>query len=352
VLELGGYSEGFPFFLSDLRPQGYLGRNIGRGLPAALGLANDPREWNDDDTLLYLQAEGIDLPGNVVVGDVPLRQVQTRLVENSSEATPEAERENRYPLLANRSMAPVVGGSSVEGEQPKFLTSVSDLAPASETPVMVKFTDALTTPTGRRWADLLVAEGHALGVLHGQGEAHATPRVLDAGGRRFLEIVRYDRAGHHERRGVVSLRALHDALPGADANNWTVRAADLADREFIAPDTLRSIRLRYTFGQLIGNTDMHFGNLAFWLNDELPFRLAPAYDMLPTLWAPVPGQATPAPEFMPSLPVPAERDIWHIAAGWAAEMWARVFDDPRVSPEFAAIARSAHATLARLGTVA
>jgi len=51
-------------------------------------------------------------------------------------------------------------------------------------------------------------------------------------------------------------------------------------RELIAPETLRSIRLRQVFGGLIGNTDMHFGNLAFWFDDALPFRLAPAYDML------------------------------------------------------------------------
>ena len=111
---------------------------------------------------------------------------------------------------------------------------------------------------------------------------------------------------------------------------------------------LRSVRLRHAFGTLIGNADMHFGNLAFFLSDALPLRLAPAYDMLPMLWAPVPGQATPTPVFAPVPPLPGELAGWTEAAAWAEEFWVRVAGDPRVSAEFAAIARAAGAQVGRM----
>jgi hypothetical protein len=367
VLALGGFSEGFPFYLGEVRPQGFLGRAAARALPPALGLDPDPRRWpTDDETLVYLLTEGDDLPGDLIVGDGPLVRFQQRLLAPAAEALADSARAERYPVLATAAATPGIGGSSVEGEQPKFLTTLelehidadtpSVLSPIahrpSPTPVIVKFTDQLATATGRRWADLLVAEAHALAILHAHGEAHAAPRLLDAGGRRFLETPRYDRVGRFGRRGVISLRALHDAFPGPSTNDWTVAAATFAADGLIDAATLRSIRLRHAFGRLIGNTDMHFGNLAFWFDDTLPFRLAPAYDVLPMLWAPVVGEATPTPEFAPALPLPAARDVWHEAAVWAAEFWTQVAADPLVTPEFATIAEAARRTVARLRAVA
>lgn len=350
ICSLGGFCEGFPFFLTELRPQGFLGRAVGRTLPPSLGLSTDPREWPTDvDTLVYLTAEGDDLPGDLLVGDAMLRRAQERLLHPPA-ALPDADRATRYPELATAAASAGIAGSSVEGEQPKFLaTLATDASPA---PVIVKFTDLLSTPTGRRWADLLAAEAHALALLHAHGEAHAAPRLLDAANRRFLETPRYDRAGPHGRRGVVSLRALHDAFPGPDAHLWTAAAANLRARDLIDDAALSSIRLRHAFGRLIGNTDMHFGNLAFWFDDTLPFRLAPAYDQLPMLWVPAPGNATPAPDFAPPLPLPAEREIWHEAAALADTFWQRVAADPLVSPPFATIAAAALATVRRLRAVA
>ena len=345
ILGVGGYAEGFPFFLGETRPQGYLGRAIGRALSQALNLPPDPLGWSDDDTLVYLQAEGDDLPGDLVVGDIPLRRAQDRLL-NPPTPLPEAERAARYPILAVASAVSGTPGSSVEGKQPKFLVTLADAE--SGTPVLVKFTDVMSTPTGRRWADLLAAEAHALALLHAQGEAHATPRLLDAEDRRFLETPRYDRVGPHGRRGVVSLRSLHDAFDGPDANDWASAAENLRALGLIDETALRSIRLRHAFGTLIGNTDMHFGNLAFWLDDTLPFRVAPAYDMLPMLWAPAVGSATPNPTFAPLPPTPAQAADWAVAAGWAEVFWQHVAADDRVSPEFAAIARESGATVARL----
>ncbi len=45
---------------------------------------------------------------------------------------------------------------------------------------------------------------------------------------------------------------------------------------------------------LIGNTDRHFGNVTLFDRYEGPFELAPAYDMLPMLFAPQHQQDTRA----------------------------------------------------------
>lgn len=345
LVGLGGFADGFPFFLGEARPQGYLGRGVGRALSPGLNLPSDPRNWSDDDTLVYLQAEGDDLPGDLVVGDGPLRRVQGRFL-NPPSLLPEADRADRYPALAAASAESGTPGSSVEGEQPKFLVTLADGDTVA--PVLVKFTDVTSTPTGRRWADLIAAEAHAITLLHAHGEAHAIPRLLDAADRRFLETPRYDRVGPRGRRGVVSLRALHDAFGGPDANTWPVAAANLHALGLIDATALGSVRLRHAFGTLIGNTDMHFGNLAFFLGDMLPLRLAPAYDMLPMLWAPTPGQATPTPTFSPAPPLPGELPIWNEAAGWASDFWQRVAGEARVSAEFAALARAAGAKVGRM----
>jgi len=343
---LGGHAEGFPFFLGETRPQGYLGRAIGRALTPTLNLPADPRDWSDDDTLVYLQAAGDDLPGDLVVGDVPLRRVQDRLLHPPA-PLPFGERAARYVELAAAGATSAAPGSSVEGEQPKFLVTLA-ADDGVVAPVLVKFTDLISTPTGRRWADLLAAEAHALAILHAHGEAHAAPRLLEAGDRLFLETPRYDRVGLHGRRGVVSLRALHDAFDGPEATQWPAVAAHLQSSGLIDAVALRSIRLRHAFGGLIGNSDMHLGNLAFWFDDTFPFRLAPAYDMLPMLWAPRVGDATPAPEFAPTPPLPADREVWSEAAALAEDFWQRVASDERVSPGFATLARAAGETVARL----
>jgi hypothetical protein len=108
-----------------------------------------------------------------------------------------------------------------------------------------------------------------------------------------------------------------------------------------------SARLQ-AFGELIGNTDMHFGNLALWMSDDLPFRLAPVYDMLPMRWAPSAQGELVNRRHAPEPPIPTMRDAWHEAAEWAGQFWRQLALDPRLSKEFASIAEQAIATLSRL----
>ncbi len=343
-----GLWQGFPFFLADVRPQGFLGRVIARQVSRSLAVPDDPRTWSDDHTLVYLQAMGEDLPGALIVGDECLRRALARSAYPGEEhLTATAERETRYPALAQLA-ASSLPGSSAGGEHPKFLTTLQNES-GPQQPVLVKFSPPMGQPAGRRWADLLLCEYHALEVLAGQNLALTGARILDAGGRRFLEIPRFDRAGAGGRRSVVSLGALHPAAIGYDSRSaWVHAARELQRDGLINAKAAAAIQRLHAFGELIGNSDMHAGNLAFWLDDALPFRLAPAYDMLPMLWAPsVQGELVER-TLAPPPPLPAARELWQEAAEWAALFWGRVAEDARLSAEFGHFARTAALVLERL----
>lgn len=336
VHDHAGFCEGLPFFLTDLRPQGYLGRAIARKVPPSLGLPSDPRNWGDDYSVAYLLECGDDLPGNLSVGQ---RSIMTAQMPDRSAAFLSMERGARYPVLATQAEAGELAGSSVEGEQPKFIAWLREENDAGRMRTMlVKFTDRLDTPTGRRWADLLAAEALASRILHSTSDADAAspgPEIMDFEGRRFFEWARFDRVGPYGRRGVVSLRALHDAgFTGQDTNDWVVAARGLHAGGWISAADLEVIRLRHAFGRLIGNTDMHFGNLAFFLDLGLPLRVTPSFDMLPMLWQPRPGSAEPVPEFTPLPPLPEDRGIWAEAVVLAVDFWQRVAGSSEISENF------------------
>ncbi len=288
--------------------------------------------------LVYQQAAGEDLPGNVVVGHECLRRALARSADlPGGNAISEADRESCYPQQAME-IARSLPGSSAGGEQPKFLVTLRDDSGGFQ-PVLVKFSAPMDQPTGRRWADLLLCEFHAHQVLAEAGLSNPGARLLDANGRRFLEIPRFDRVGAGGRRGVVTLEALASSMIGHLSRNWADAAAELQRRGLIDASNLATIRRLHAFGELIGNTDMHFGNLAFFLEDGAQLRVTPAYDMLPMLWAP--GNQGELIDRCLSLapPLPAFADSWREAAVLAEDFWSRVATDDRVSAEFVQMAR-------------
>ncbi len=76
---------------------------------------------------------------------------------------------------------------------------------------------------------------------------------------------------------------------------------------------------------------MHDGNLAFLLD----MRFAPAYDMLPMMYAPQRGVELIERQLKPALPLPKERENWLRAA---SVFWWRVEADARISLDFRRIA--------------
>ena len=148
-----GLWEGFPFFLSDARPQGFLGRAIAMQISRSLPVPDEPRRWSDDDTLGYLQAASEDLPGSHVVGDDCLRRALARSVfPESANLIDVDERATRYPEMA-RLAASALPGTSAGGEQPKFLTTLRN-GPANFHPVLVKFSPPMDQAAGQRWAEV------------------------------------------------------------------------------------------------------------------------------------------------------------------------------------------------------
>jgi len=95
---------------------------------------------------------------------------------------------------------------------------------------------------------------------------------------------------------------------------------------------------------LIANSDMHAGNLSFHPGSGHAgpaLEFAPAYDMLPMHDAPLAGGEVPPPVSPhPLLPLPSERESWHLAATAAPRFWALAADDPRISPGFRALCGS------------
>lgn len=344
--ESNGLWQGLPFFLDDVRPQGFLGRAIAGRLARVLQVPDDPRLWSDEDVIVYLQAAGEDLPGNLVVGDDCLRRALASAADlTGGTSIEESSREHVYPAIASQ-VADSLPGSSAGGEQPKFLATLRD--GDARQPVLVKFSAPMDQAVGRRWADLLLCEFHAHRALADAGWSLPGARLLDAGGRRFLELPRFDRSGAGGRSGVVSLGALTTALDGTLTRNWldstpVLEAIGLMDAS--AHDQIRSLRC---FGELIGNTDMHAGNLAFFLSDAMPLRVTPAYDMLPMLWAPGPQGEIIERAYAPAPPIPSMTQAWCRAAEVARRFWESLIGDPRLSPSLAEGVQQAHVVFLRL----
>lgn len=316
----GELFQGLPTFAQDMAPQGYLGHGFSRRYPE-LGLPARINDWGDDHKLIAIARRGEDCVGDLIVGAESLdRFLASAVVE---------ARRGDYPSLARESGLGVAG-SSAGGEHPKFTAFVGGRH------VIVKFANG-DGAAGRRWRDLLTCEALALGVLRRAGIAAAEVTCHDVDGGRYLEVVRFDRVGQRGRRGVVTLAALNNQYLSADYS-WT-KAADALKGEptlDIDAEDCRRIVWLDTFGELIANTDRHFGNLSFFTRERggrLGLRLAPVYDMLPMLFAPV-GTAVVDRPFVPRPPTSANYELWPSAARVALEYWREAAALPNVSPGF------------------
>ena len=326
-----GWWDGLPYPVLALRPQGYLGRQFARAEHRTLGVAADPEEWDDDDIVWVLSQRGADTPGNLIVGD---GAYERWLEAKVRPLAPLAEREipGTYAARAEQAVALVGGGSSAAGEFPKF-TAARDQPGAATPHVLVKFSGAGGSAAERRWADLLVCEHLALACsarLPGPGPARS--RTLEHAGRTFIEVERFDRAGDHGRLPVCDLEHLQGAFVGSRATAWPDIAARLMGMQLLEADVAAAVEHLWWYGRLIANNDMHLGNLSFHVGR--PLRLAPAYDMLPMMYAPLPGGEVPVRDFEPALPLPAQRTTWLAACSAAIEFWTAAAADTRITEAF------------------
>lgn len=346
----GQFFEGLPFFLQDMRPQGFLGRAFPRA-NGDLGLPERLVDWSDDDALFALAKRGEDCIGDMIVGDESLDRFYRSLASPMAPLMPE-DRSVHYVELARQAMAGTPPASSAGGEQPKFTTVV--LRPDGEVEsVLVKFSPMDETAVGTRWRDLLISEHHALEAIRASGFDAPRSSLVLAEGRVFLEVARFDRVGAAGRLGVLSLGAIDDEFFGK-RDNWIKAASRMEAARLLSPSDARALRFQTVFGQLIGNTDQHFGNVSLIDATEqagVQFHLAPAYDVLPMLYAPVNGEIVPR-TFVPRTPTADVTDVWNDALLAAEQYWRRLTQELRLSDGFRETASMNAAALHRLAATA
>lgn len=339
-----GLFPGLLWFLDDQRPQGFLGRAFARRVATDIDAPEDPLRWRSDDIVLGLLRHGDDLPGDLVLGEASLQRA-LRNIFTPIDVVPADERVARYPQLADAALRGEDVGSSAGGEQPKFAITMQ--SGGDYVPVIVKFSDRVGSPSGRRWADLLVCEHHACEVLHAHALPAARSEVIEADSRIFLQSTRFDRTASLGRRGLVSLAALDAAYYGHGRIDWWRFAPQLQRDGWLDADDARRLRLFGWYGALIANTDMHLGNAALQLADDCPLPLARAYDMLPMRFRPAASGEIVARRYEITLPTPEHHDDWRHAAVMAQDFWHRVTGDARISAEFRRIADDAGNALGR-----
>ena len=279
-VELGNYTEvvkeDLPWFLSPLRLEGFLGRLQARRF-ADDNWDTNPERWVIGQVLATALSL-YDIPGSLILGDTSKDSVLPDIPALNDPSLMEALNREAEAII---DALPV--GSSAGGEQPKFLARQGSKS------VIVKFSPPVATPYGRRWSDLLFCEAIASDVLRRSGFQAAVNHTVETDERAFLISERFDRTEGFGRRHVVSLGAAHKGLVNESYQNWGVTAEKLAQRKALSRHDAKAAQTILEFGRLIGNTDMHSGNLAFYVNLgnlKRGLSLAPAYDMLPMRWSP------------------------------------------------------------------
>lgn len=323
------HSDGLPWWLFDMRPQGFLGRAYAARHAAALGLPTRLSDWSDDHALRALLAHGHDVVGNLLLGDAARDRFLSTPLPASVAVAQKAEAYRHLALDAADGELP---GSSAGGEQPKF--TVYAETPAGPRHLLVKFSEAEDSPVSERWRDLLLAEHLALETLRAANILAAQTAVFDHHGQRFLEVERFDRVGSLGRRALHSLAALDAEFVGAGTAGWPQIAGRLADAGQIEPQAAQGAAVLWAFGTLIGNTDMHNGNVSFMAEHGRPYALAPAYDMTTMAFAPRSGGGLPVRIATPNIVADVPNDIWRRAEVLGREFLVRVRASNGFSPRF------------------
>jgi DNA-binding transcriptional ArsR family regulator len=331
-----GVYPGLPWFLQDMRPCGFLGRCFAHSHAQALQASRNPTDWSDALVLEALRRFGQDMLGALIVGRDMLEQVRS-LADHGRESLSETEIPQAYPQMAAQALAGEWPGSSAAGEQPKFTATVMGSG-GEIRHVLVKFSGDMKLPESRRWSDLLRAENLANRVLSEEGLLCAQSRIICSAGRTFLESDRFDRCGATGRRAVVSLEALDAAYVGVNGLPWNRAAVALRDAGWLSAADAEHLTLFWWFGMLTGNTDMHYGNISFYLDPNPPLRLAPLYDMVPMFYRPGLEGKLPSDVLKLAPPPPEELPIWRVAADLARKYWEQIAHDHDFSSDFRDIA--------------
>ena len=138
----------------------------------------------------------------------------------------------------------------------------------------------------------------------------------------------------------MPLWAVHEAFVPGPKQHWAATCEALAAQRRLPPEAAAQVQALRHFGRLIGNSDMHFGNLSLWVDpgDVAPgrFGLAPVYDMLPMRWRP--DAATGALGLLPF--TPETIDLQSPARTVAEVFWRRAAMHASLGKGFRTLART------------
>lgn len=311
-----------PYMIRNMIPEGFMGRAFAIQAAKALSLPPKLTDWTERDALVALASRGEDCLGNVIVGEESVQRYLRQVHFGDQEPIPLGAREQAFSSLAQRALKGDVPASSAGGEQPKFTAAVE--TPEGPLQVIVKFASRQTSE-GQRWSDLLVCEHLAAEILRAAGFAAAATEIVQTAEWTFLQSVRFDRVGRWGRFPVVTMKAFAGDWPNY-VESWGKAADCLAVEGRLSAEAVKKIKWLESYGTLLGNTDMHLGNLSLIPDEDGRFALAPVYDMTPMAYRPKPGGYLPGEPLtvIPSLAEDEPRQC-------AIQTWEKIAADPRIS---------------------
>jgi hypothetical protein len=325
---------GLPPYMAFAAPSGFLGRQLAQDAARSQQFPSSLTDWGDEHRIAYLFTRGLNLPGNLVFGDMPL---QLEMDFRSLNPTPKAEKKAHYLAMAT-ALKSAMFGSSAGGEQPKFLGIAEDSGH-----VIVKF-----AKLGSRMADLLPLEHLALRSLAEVGVPSSTTQLLTCGDFVFLEVQRFDRIGKYGRVGLLSAGAVDDEFFGV-RDSWPEFAARCEQAKYLSKSHALQVNTMAAFSELIGNNDRHFENISLLIDEQGEYAgIAPAYDILPMRYASIGGGVDP--DLAPLAPrvgtIGAKPAVWAMAWQAAERFWRAVQTEALPVPISAAMQRLAATNLA------
>jgi DNA-binding transcriptional ArsR family regulator len=326
--------EGLPPYMAFAAPSGFLGRQLAQEAARSRLFPASLKDWGDEHRVAYLFTQGLNLPGNLVFGDVAL---QKEMALRAAAPVPTADKLAHYVEMASALKAASYG-SSAGGEQPKFISLTEDAGH-----VIVKF-----ARRGSRMAELLPLEHLALRALAGVGIPAAPTQLLSGGDYVFLEVERFDRVGLTGRIGMLSAGSVDDEFFGM-RDTWSEFVARCEQAKYLRPEDARRVDTMAAFGELIGNTDRHFENISLLIDEDGEYLgIAPAYDILPMRYASIGGGIDP--DLTPIEPrigtIGTQPEVWERAAQAAERFWLSAQTASLAAPVSAAMRQLAAENLA------
>ena len=330
-----------PYMIQNARPEGFMGRAFAHSFARDLGLPEKIDRWSDEHVVAALAQRGEDFVGNLIIGKESVERYLMQARSGNIQAVPLDQRQTLFQELAERAIAGNSPGSSAGGEQPKFTALLE--TPDGYQRAIVKFASR-TTDEGRRWSDLLVCEHLAGKILLAAGCSVAQTEIVQTDDWTFLQSYRFDRVGLWGRLPLYSLMTITSEFVGY-CETWRDAAEQLQDEQLIIQEDVDSLRWLNDFGTLIGNTDMHLGNISL-IPGKTDFELAPIYDMTPMYYRPKAGGVLPQ-ESLQAGPLASKVNNDSIAP-IATRFWEVAQSDTRITDQFRSICQQNIGTMEKL----